>query len=102
MITEQQAEELVYERINRPSPAWPDKPEMVVIRVVERPLNWIVYWTSKTHWENPEADQAPIGNGPILVSRADGTLVETNPIPPIEHHILAVEQQIEAHLAARV
>jgi hypothetical protein len=98
MIPEQQAKHLVYQHINRPLPSWPAKPEMMVIRVNERPLDWIVYWTSRPHWENPNDGQTFTGHGPCLVSRADGTLFETSIVPPIEDQILAVEDRIETHL----
>jgi hypothetical protein len=102
MISEQQAEQLVYQHINRPWPAWPDKPEMIVIRVVERPLDWIVYWTSKADWENPDSDHVPTGNAPYLVSREDGTLFETGPASPIEDCILATEHKIQKHLLRKI
>jgi len=102
MITEQQAKQLVYQHINRPLPSWPDKPEMIVIRVIERPLDWIVYWTSRPQWENPDANQTFTSHGPCLVSRADGTLFETSMVPPIEDQILAVEHKIGTHSRRRV
>jgi len=102
VITEKQAEQLVYEHINRPCPSWPDKPEMIVLRVVERPLDWIVYWTSRTYWENPDSGQTLAGHAPYLVSREDGTLFETGAVPPIEDRILAAEHKIQKHLQRRV
>lgn len=38
MITQQQAEQLVYEHINRPNPDWRDKPELIIVRVEEHEL----------------------------------------------------------------
>ncbi len=102
MITEEQAEQLVYEHINRPSPSWPDKPEMIVLRVVERPLDWIVYWTSKPFWENPGSDTAVSVHAPYLIAREDGTLFETVAVPPIEDRILAAEHKLQQHLKRRV
>jgi hypothetical protein len=75
---------------------------MIVIRVVERPLDWIVYWTAKSFWEHPEGDPLFTCNGPILVSRADGSLFETGILPPVEDRILATEHLIQQQVARRV
>jgi hypothetical protein len=98
MISEKQAAQLVHQHINRLPPSGPHQPEMIVIRVVERPLDWIVYWTSKSYWENPDNDQTFAANAPYLVSREDGTLFETEAVSPIEDGILATEHKIQKQL----
>jgi hypothetical protein len=98
MITKQQAEQLVYEHINAPSPQWPDMPEMIVVHTDERELGWVVYWTSRPYHETGEIQHAIAGNAPYLVCRQDGTLFETGTAPPIEERILAAEHRLKAHL----
>jgi Immunity protein 35 len=101
MITQEQAEQLVYERVNRPDPAWPDKPEMIITRTEERALGWVVYWTSRPWHETRDFRHAIAGNGPYLVSREGGTLFETGTAPPIEERILAAERRLQDHLQSR-
>lgn len=98
MITKQQAEQLVYERINAPNPLWPDMPEMIVVHTDERESGWVVYWTSRLYHETGEMQYARAGNAPYLVCRDDGTLFETGTAPPIEERILAAERRLQAHL----
>ena len=102
MITKQQAEQLVYERINAPSPQWPDMPEMIVVHTDERELGWLVYWTSRPYHETGEFQHAIAGNAPYLVCRRDGTLFETGTAPPIEERILAAERSLKAHLQSSI
>ena len=76
-------------------------PEMIITRVAERPLCWVVYYTSRPYHETREARFAIAGNGPYLVSREDGTLFTTGTAPPIEERILAAEQKLQAHLQSK-
>lgn len=98
MITQQEAEQLVYQQINRPSPDWPEKPEMIVLHSIERPLGWIVYWTTRIFHETGDTRHAIAGNSPYFVGREDGTVLVTGTAPPIEQRILAAEQKLQAHL----
>ncbi len=84
MITQQQAEQLVCERINAPDPQWPDKPEMIVVQIDERESVWVVYWTSRPYHETRDIQHAIAGNAPYLVCRKEGTLFETSTVPSIE------------------
>ena len=82
MITQQQAEQLVYERINQPDPYWRDKPEMIVVRVEEHELGWLMFYDSRPHHETGEFRFTIAGNAPYLVSRHDGTMFPTGTTPP--------------------
>jgi len=99
MITREQAERFVYERINAADPYWRDKPEMVVVRVDEHELGWVVFYDSRPHHETGEFRFAIAGNAPCLVSRDDGTLFETGTAPPFEERLRSAEQKLRAHLA---
>jgi hypothetical protein len=102
MITQHQAEQLVYERINRSDAAWPDKPEMILLRTDRRESGWVVYWTSRPYHETGEIEHAIAGNAPYLVCREDGTLFETGTAPPIEERIRAAERRLQTHLQSRI
>jgi hypothetical protein len=102
MITQKQAEQLVYDHINLPWPSWPDKPEMVVTRIVERPLGWVISWTTRPAKENPGSSHALAGNAPYLVSRADGAMFA---MPyrghSYEERLRDAENELQAHLQSQ-
>ena len=102
MITKQQAEQLVYERINAPNPQWPDMPDMIVLHIDERESGWVVYWTSRPYHETGEIQHAIAGNAPYLVCREDGALFETGTAPPLEERIRAAERRLQTHLQSRM
>jgi hypothetical protein len=90
---------LVYERINAPDPYWRDKPEMIVTRVEDHELGWIVCYDTGPHHETGEFRFAIAGNAPYLVSCEDGSLFETGSAPPFEERLRSAEQKLRAHLA---
>jgi hypothetical protein len=102
MITQTKAEQLVYQHINRPRTDWPDMPEMIIVRVVERPLGWVIGWTSRPAAENPGSSHALAGNAPFLVSREDGTFF---PMPyrmnSYEERLRDAESQLQAYLQTK-
>ena len=100
MITRETAERMVYERINTPDPNWPDRPEMIVVRVDEHELGWVVFYTSRRYHETGDFRLAIAGNAPYLVSREDGALFETGTAPPFEARLRSAEQKLRAQLAA--
>src|SRR5687767_10258277 len=102
MITQQHAEQLVYERINAPNPQWPDMPEMIVVHTEERDSGWVVYWTSRAWHESRDVRHAIAGNGPYLVCREDGTLFETGSAPPMEDRIRDAEHRLQEHAQRRI
>jgi hypothetical protein len=101
MITREKAERVVYERINAPDPNWPDKPEMIVVRVDEHELGWVVFYTSRPYHETGDFRFAIAGNAPYLVSREDGALFETGTAPPFEARLRAAELKLRAHLVGK-
>jgi hypothetical protein len=76
MITQEEAERLVYEQINAPNPDWPDMPEMIVTCVEPHQLGWLVYYASRPWVETRDFKYAIAGNCPYLVSQGDGTMVD--------------------------
>ena len=103
MIDQNKAKEIVYAEINQPSGHWPDKPEMIILDeyTVEKEYGWIFYWTSRAYHETGDFQYAIAGNGPILISRADGALYQCASAPPLEESIQAQEQRLFEDLKAR-
>jgi len=67
---------------------------MVITRVEERELVWVVYYDSRRHLETGDFRDALAGNAPYLVAREDGSLWETGTARPIEEYIRDAEQQL--------
>jgi hypothetical protein len=101
MITQKQAEQLVYEHINRPDGYWPDKPEMIVVHIADHELGWIVFYDSRPHHETHEIRHAIAGNAPFLVSHEDGTMFPTGTAAPFEERVREAEQKLRAHLESK-
>ncbi|MES2569329.1 MAG: YrhB domain-containing protein [Verrucomicrobiota bacterium] len=98
MITQQQAEQLVYEHINTPNPQWPDMPEMIVVSVEEQELGWLVFYDSRPHQETGEVRYAIAGNAPFLVSREDGAMFATGTAAPFAECVREAELRLKEHL----
>ena len=101
MITQKQAEQLVYEEINRFLSASPDMPEMVIRRIEERPLGWVIYYTTRRHQETGDSQYMLIGGAPYFVSSEDGTLYGLGPVPLIQKKILEVERKLQEGLRSK-
>jgi hypothetical protein len=102
MITQIQAEQLVYERINRPDASWPDKPEMIVTRVDQHELGWLIFYTSRPYHETGDFRFAIAGNAPFLVSHEDGTMFPTGTAPSFAERVREAEQKLRAHLQSQI
>ncbi|MER6845596.1 YrhB domain-containing protein [Streptomyces platensis] len=78
MIDRDAAVRLVEEELERDHQrelAWGlDPMRMVVAHVREHELVWIVAWTSEEYLRTRNSRFAPVGNGPYLVDRVDGSL----------------------------
>jgi hypothetical protein len=72
---------------------------MIVTRVDDHELGWVVFYDSRPHDETGEFRFAVAGNAPYLVSREDGTLFVTGTAPPFEERLRSAEQKLRAHLA---
>ena len=98
MITQEQAEQLVYQHINRRSANRSDMSEMIITKVTERPLGWVIAYDSRLFRETREIRHAIAGNIPYLVSREDGTF---SPMPyrmnSYEERLRDAESQLQAY-----
>ena len=101
VITRAEAEQLVYQRINRPDPYWANKPEMIVVRVDEHELGWLVFYDSRPHQEAGDFRFAIAGNAPYLVSRHDGTMFATGTAGPFEERVHEAEHKLRSHMETR-
>ena len=89
MVTKEQAQLMVYRRINEPDPYWPDRPEIVVLEseTIEKPWGWVFFYQSKAHLDSGDCRDALGGNAPYIVNRQTGKMVCTGTAYPIEHYI---------------
>ncbi|HZH31862.1 MAG TPA: YrhB domain-containing protein [Pyrinomonadaceae bacterium] len=103
MIDHQEAREIVNREINKPNGAWPDMPEMIILDeyTVEKDYGWVFYWTSRPWRETGDFKHALAGNGPIIVSRSDGSLYHCGTAPPIEDRIREQELRLRAEASAQ-
>lgn len=98
MITQQQAEKLVYDAINQKDLSWQDKPEMVITKVEPHPLGWVIFYTSRPYHETGDFKFAIAGNAPYLVSHEDGTMIPTGTRPPVEDRIQEAAEKLTKQL----
>ena len=103
MINQLQAREIVYEEINKRDPYWPDKPEMIILDeyTTEEEYGWVFYWTSRPWHETGDFRHAIAGNGPIIISREDGSLYPCGTSPPLEDRIREQEERLKENLTKK-
>jgi hypothetical protein len=99
MITQQQAERLVYEHLNRPGAR--GMPEMIIVRVAEHELGWLIFYDSRPHPETQDSRYAMPGTAPFLVSREDGKMFPVGSAAPFEERVREAEQKLRAHLRSQ-
>ncbi|MFH8379917.1 YrhB domain-containing protein [Kitasatospora sp. NPDC018058] len=76
MISRERAVELVESLLERERPNWAWArliPKLAVYAVEERPVGWLVHWTSAEGARNPALRGNLLG-GPYLVDREDGSI----------------------------
>lgn len=60
---------------------------------IERPFGWVFFYNSKQFLETRDISQALVGNAPLIVDRADGSVHVTGTAEPTEHYIKEYEAQ---------
>ena len=98
MITRDQAEAIAHRYINTPDPYWPDRPELVVTRITDHPLGWLIFYDSSRHQQSGDILDALAGNGPLLISERNGTLVAVGTAAPLDERLREAEQRLQALL----
>jgi hypothetical protein len=61
--------------------------KLVVTRVDEHDFGWLYFYDSSLHAASGEADDAVVGNAPLIVDRVDGKLYITGTARPVEHYL---------------
>ena len=99
MIEREAAVRAVEEQLERDYQKWQavsaDAVRMVVVRVEEHELVWVVSWQSEEYVRTRNSSHALIGNGPYLVDRVDGGLHQIGVVS-------AVTGEWEADYRARI
>jgi hypothetical protein len=54
---------------------------------IERNFGWVFFYDVKRHIETGDFRHALAGNGPIVVTKADGRVHETGTAYPLEHYL---------------
>lgn len=54
---------------------------------IEADFGWVFFWQSRQYSRSGDPGDQLVGNAPLLVSRADGSLHETGTAEPIETYI---------------
>jgi hypothetical protein len=60
---------------------------------VETEHCWVFFWNSKEFLQTRDFNAALMGNAPVIVSKLDGSLVETGTGRPWEHYVKRYERR---------
>jgi len=68
--------------------------ELVLIdgNTIERDFGWVFFYQSKRYLDTGDLNDAVVGNAPVVVMRADGSVHETGTAYPAEHYLRAFEK----------
>jgi hypothetical protein len=91
MITQEQAEAVTRKVIDEPDPYCPDRPPHVITKVEAHRLGWLFYYQSHEYIRTGSPSAMLAGNGPVLVSRADGSHVQVGTTAPFERRLVEAE-----------
>lgn len=72
---------------------------MIVVRIEEHELGWLVFFDSRPHHETGDLQFAIAGNAPYLVSRRDGTMFPTGTGAAFEERVREAEASLRARFA---
>jgi len=94
MVTEEQARQLVADKVCERSEWLPSEDEIIIVdeSTIERPWGWVFFHTSKMWLETHDVRYAIAGNAPIIVERESGNLLDTGTAMPIEYYIANYER----------
>jgi hypothetical protein len=67
-------------------------PVIVDDETIEKDFGWIFFYQALEYLETQDSGFQLLGNAPIIVDRADGSLHETGTAEPIEHYIRDYEK----------
>jgi hypothetical protein len=95
MITQEQAEAVARRVIDEPDPYWPDRPPHVITKVEPHRLGWLFYYQSDEYVRTGNPSAMLAGNGPVLVSRSNGSHVQVGTAAPFEIRLVEAERKLE-------
>ena len=99
-MTRQEARILVEQEINKPSPYWPDKPELVVLdeHTREESFGWVFFYSTQAYQETGAIEHSLVGNAPIIVDKRTGELHVTGTADPLEVYVENYRRHGTPHL----
>jgi hypothetical protein len=95
LITQEQAEAVARNAIDEPDPYWPDRLPHVITRIEPHRLGWLFYYQSQEYVRTGNPSTMLAGNGPVLVSRIDGSHVRVGSAAPFESRLVEAERELE-------
>lgn len=92
MVTAE-AKRLVQDYLNRLYPPEDGRPAVTTVEseTVERPYGWFFFYNTVKALQTENMDHSLIGNGPILVRRGDGRIVEFSSFYSVNAAVTAYE-----------
>ena len=87
VMNKKEATKKIYQYINQPDSSWKDKPEMVITDTIEKEKALIFYYTSSKWLQTGSISDAIAGNGPLIISKANGKIFTIDTSNDIEKSI---------------
>jgi len=96
VLTKQEAENLVYARINAEDPYAEQNVELAIIdgETINKEYGWVFFYQTKDYLESGDIVDALVGNAPFIVNKYTGELIETGTANPVEEYIAVYEAEI--------
>ena len=93
MLTRQEAEQLVYARINAEDANAEQTVELAIIdnETIEKEYGWVFFYQTKEYLKTGNVLDAVVGNAPYIVNKFTGELIEAGTANPIEDYIAEYE-----------
>ena len=61
--------------------------ELAIIEVLEEDFGWVFLYQGRTYVESGDLTGVIIGNTPIIIDKADGSIHSTGTAYPVKHYI---------------
>ena len=94
MLTREQAEQLALDHLKRIAADIAEPLELIITEVTERPASWVFFYNSVRYLRTNNVSDALAGNGPIVVSKRNGKLIQAGTACPIERSIVDAESHL--------
>ena len=96
MLTEDEAKQLIYSRINAEDPHEVTKVELAIIddETIETEYGWVFFYQTRDYLKTGDFADTLVGNAPYIVNKYTGEVIETGTAYPIEDYIAEYEKRI--------